>query len=65
MRDKHLRLVLEAPEGRRMDNAVPVTLKRRARLAFGFWVEPAPALRWITGIGRPRSISEADAFKSF
>ena len=48
--DEDLGLVFEAPEGRRMDDAVAVALKNRARRAFRFGIEAAAALPGRTGI---------------
>src|SRR5665213_1446332 len=48
--DEDLGLVLQTPEGRRMDDAVAVALERRATRAFWLLTESAAALVWHRGI---------------
>ena len=52
--DEDLRLVLQPPERRRMDDPVAVALERRARRAFRFGHQTADALVGIGGVGRAR-----------
>jgi hypothetical protein len=49
--EKNLRLVLEASEGFRMDNPVPVPLEACPDFSFFFWLRSPPALRAETGFG--------------
>src|SRR5262249_4618532 len=53
--DKDLRLVLEAPEGARMDDAVAVALERRAHRMLGLGMEPAAAFLRVGRIGRAKN----------
>ena len=50
--DEDLCLVLEAPEGARMDDAVAVALKRRAHLVLGLRVEATATVFRVRRIGR-------------
>ena len=52
--DEDLRLVLQPPERRGMDDAVTVALKGTARAGFGFLVQAAAACPRQGGIGRER-----------
>ncbi len=54
--DEHLRLVLQAAEGRGMDDAIAVTLKHRAGGTLGLGIEPAAALFRAAGIGGERRL---------
>jgi hypothetical protein len=48
---ENLGLVLQAPEGRRMDDPVAIALEFRARRAWSGAEKSAPALLGIGGIG--------------
>ena len=57
--DEHLRLVAQAAEGDRMDDAVAVALEnvaRAPRTAVGFLVGPAARSCWAARRGRPGSV---------
>src|SRR5258708_12872378 len=50
--DEDLRLVFEPPEGRRVQDAIPVLLKRGAVSVFLFRVTAAPRFPTLYGVGR-------------
>src|SRR5882672_2435088 len=52
--DEDLRLVLQPPERRRMDDAIAVALERAASLGLGFLVQAAAACPRQGRIGRER-----------
>ena len=58
--DENLRLVLEPAEGGRMDDAVAVTLERRAGWAHALVEQAATAFCRIAGPGRARPVAETD-----
>ncbi len=60
MGDEDLRLVLQPPEGGRMDDTVAVALERRAGGALGFDVETPARRRRIARIGSARPVAETD-----
>ena len=49
-----LRLVLQPPKRLRVDDAVPVVLKRRPHIVFGLAGEPSAGLRALGGLRRER-----------
>jgi hypothetical protein len=50
--EKNLRFVLEPPEGPRMDDARPVTLKFRPKNVARLWIFTAARFPGFLGIGR-------------
>src|SRR5690606_5695999 len=60
VRNEDLRLVLQPPEGGRMDDAVAVALEGCPRRAFRLVIEAAAAPGGVACIGRARPVAEAD-----
>ena len=53
-REEHLRLVLEASEGLRMQDAITVALERRPDIVLGLRPQPAARVGGMRGLGRQR-----------
>ena len=53
VRDEDLSLFLEATEGRRVNDAVPISGERRAGAARRLGEQAAGGARGVAGVGRP------------
>ena len=61
--DENLRLVLEPPKGRGMDDPVTVALERGSGRAFGLGIKSPACVLWIASERCPWLIPETQSFQ--